>query len=297
MKYTQLKTLSTFLLFSIISLSYSQNQTYFTLASDIDSLFVLGNDGNIQSHTLVTEISGLPVNGFTGMALDPTTSIVYIIVKYGTNNNRYLATLNTSSSTATKISNLSDKISSIAFDNSGQLFGITGDGGNNPNRFYSIDKSNSSLTELADLSGDFDGDGEAISYNSIDGFMYRLAGEEFLYKIDMTSFNTTLVSNSLYDSGASGHALYFNGIDFISLSQYICTMSSLGQQTDCNEVDLDFKGILPSNITSISEIKDSPKRLVKVLDLLGRETKIKNNMLLIYQYSDGSSEKIFKIGE
>ena len=89
----------------------------------------------------------------------------------------------------------------------------------------------------------------------------------------------------------------FNGIDFISLSQYICTMSSLGQQTDCNEVDLDFKGILPSNITSISEIKDSPKRLVKVLDLLGRETKIKNNMLLIYQYSDGSSEKIFKIGE
>jgi len=133
--------------------------------------------------------------------------------------------------------------------------------------------------------------------NSIDGFMYRLAGEEFLYKIDMTSFNTTLVSNSLYDSGASGHALYFNGIDFISLSQYICTMSSLGQQTDCNEVDLDFKGILPSNITSISEIKDSPKRLVKVLDLLGRETKIKNNMLLIYQYSDGSSEKIFKIGE
>lgn len=36
------------------------------------------------------------------------------------------------------------------------------------------------------------------------------------------------------------------------------------------------------------------KELIKVVDLLGRETKIKPNTILIYMYNDGSSEKMFR---
>ena len=39
------------------------------------------------------------------------------------------------------------------------------------------------------------------------------------------------------------------------------------------------------------------KELVKILDQLGRETSFKPNTPLIYVYSDGSTEKIFTIGE
>lgn len=37
------------------------------------------------------------------------------------------------------------------------------------------------------------------------------------------------------------------------------------------------------------------KKLVKVVDLLGRETEIKSNTTLIYVYNDGTMEKVFKV--
>lgn len=37
------------------------------------------------------------------------------------------------------------------------------------------------------------------------------------------------------------------------------------------------------------------KKLVKVIDLLGRETEIKTNNTLIYVFDDGSTEKVFKV--
>jgi hypothetical protein len=40
---------------------------------------------------------------------------------------------------------------------------------------------------------------------------------------------------------------------------------------------------------------DKDRTLVKVVNLLGRETKIKANTALIYVYSDGTSEKVFRV--
>lgn len=45
------------------------------------------------------------------------------------------------------------------------------------------------------------------------------------------------------------------------------------------------------------EINDEPKSLVKIVDLMGRETKFKPNTVLIYIYSDGSTERIMKLEE
>ena len=55
-------------------------------------------------------------------------------------------------------------------------------------------------------------------------------------------------------------------------------------------------GITPSCLsTNISEINPSvkDKKLIKIIDVLGRETPFKTNTLLIKIYSDGSADKIF----
>jgi len=49
------------------------------------------------------------------------------------------------------------------------------------------------------------------------------------------------------------------------------------------------------NPLAIEELERSPKELVKVIDLLGRETQPVFNTPLIYLYSDGSAERVFKI--
>lgn len=47
--------------------------------------------------------------------------------------------------------------------------------------------------------------------------------------------------------------------------------------------------------SSVSELSNTPKELVKIVDVSGREVKDQPNTLLIYVYSDGSTEKVFRM--
>ena len=288
------------LLFAVLFIQYygfSQIMFYNVVTVETDRLYVLGDDGNVYDESVVVEMNNNQIFGFTGMAMNQTNSNVYVVAK-SVNNSRFLSKLDLATSVALKIGDLTDKISSISFSGDGALYGITGDGGSNPNRLYSIDLTNAEMTEKADLSGDQDNDGEALAFNTSDDFMYRMAGEEFLYKIDMTNFTSTLVTNQLLDDGASGHAMYYNGTNFITLSADICTMNSLGEQSNCNEIPFDAKGILPSDFVGISDLGPNQSReLVKIMNLLGQQVEYSPNTVLIYQYSDGTSEKKFTIAD
>lgn len=46
---------------------------------------------------------------------------------------------------------------------------------------------------------------------------------------------------------------------------------------------------------SVPELVQSEKEVVKIVNLLGQETEFKPNTVLIYIYSDGSSERVFKL--
>lgn len=46
--------------------------------------------------------------------------------------------------------------------------------------------------------------------------------------------------------------------------------------------------------TGIDELSHGEKELVKVVDLMGRETTPQKNKVLIYQYSDGTTERVFE---
>ena len=49
--------------------------------------------------------------------------------------------------------------------------------------------------------------------------------------------------------------------------------------TDCNNAC--------SNTSSITELNNTPKQLIKIVDVLGRETPFKPNTPLLYIYDDG----------
>ena len=57
-----------------------------------------------------------------------------------------------------------------------------------------------------------------------------------------------------------------------------------------------ISSIVPEcGFTNIPELYSKDKELIKIIDVLGRETIVKPNTPLIYIYSDGSSERVFEI--
>ena len=57
-----------------------------------------------------------------------------------------------------------------------------------------------------------------------------------------------------------------------------------------------ISSIVPEcGFTNIPELYSKDKELIKIIDILGRETIVKPNTPLIYIYSDGSSERVFEI--
>ena len=57
-----------------------------------------------------------------------------------------------------------------------------------------------------------------------------------------------------------------------------------------------ISSIVPEcGFTNIPELYSKDKELIKIIDILGRETIVKPNTPLIYIYSDGSCERVFKI--
>ena len=49
------------------------------------------------------------------------------------------------------------------------------------------------------------------------------------------------------------------------------------------------------SIVGVEELSNTPKELLKITDLIGREVTFKPNTPLIYIYSDGTAEKVFKM--
>ena len=50
-------------------------------------------------------------------------------------------------------------------------------------------------------------------------------------------------------------------------------------------------GVDQNVVLAVGDFSYQKKKLVKIVDILGRETSFKNNHILIYIYSDGSTEK------
>jgi hypothetical protein len=117
-------------------------------------------------------LAGEVVTGVNGLALDPLTDIVYAIVKAG--GTRFLATLDTDTGVATLVGDLGDNFASIAFDSTGQMWGVTGDGATVSETLFQIDKADATTT-LARALGT-GADGEVIAYHPTLNMLYHWSG-------------------------------------------------------------------------------------------------------------------------
>ena len=75
--------------------------------------------------------------------------------------------------------------------------------------------------------------------------------------------------------------------------------SSYSPQTNClsyvgSDIGSGTFTVLPLSATDIKEIEANIPELIKIIDLTGREVEPVPNTLLIYVYSDGTTEKVYR---
>jgi hypothetical protein len=128
-----------------------------------------------QGASLVTvTLAGFSVNGIVGLSTDPSSGLLYGIVKTGSGvSGRRLASIDPSTGVATDIGPLPDGFANIEFG-SGGLWGVTGNGAPVPETFYSVNIADASTTFIQLLGNG--SDGESIAFNPVDGLMYHWSG-------------------------------------------------------------------------------------------------------------------------
>ena len=102
------------------------------------------------------------------------------------------------------------------------------------------------------------------------------------------------------DSITNTHTIYQNilGIPYDTIITCITYADPAGYYTCCvTWIWNAASGIWAKmgSVTSIGEINSSNKKLIKVVDVLGRETSLNSNQTLFFIYDDGTIEKRYII--
>lgn len=100
---------------------------------------------------------------------------------------------------------------------------------------------------------------------------YALFGVNGIGELDIINDNPIFVNRMLAQSGGYHFGGFLMSVDEFGFNPLLCSL-----------------GILELN-------SNKPKELIKIVNLLGQEVEYTPNTVLIYQYSDGTSEKVFTI--
>ena len=198
------------------------------------------------------------VKGFSGMAQDPTTGDIYVIV-HDSSNVRHLGTIDVVSGDITAIGSLNINTSGLAIDGSGTIYCMEGDGSSD---LYTLDATTAAETLFYTWDDQFQ-DSEAIAVNTTDGLLYRYDGEEdgSFYSLNLT----TLVEDSIAAfSGVDtyGGALYYNAEnnDFtLAQGEFFYHVTTAGVLTELSDITSlswsgNFKGIVKVDYTGLTSV-------------------------------------------
>lgn len=177
-------------------------------------------------------LAGFTVSGINSLTQDPTTGTIFIIAK--TSSGRQLATLDLGTGIATNLGSLGDNFSSLAFNTSGQLYGVTGDGATVPETMYTINKANAAKTLFLTLGNGTDG--EVIAYNPNDGLMYHWSGSGngIFESINLSTLAVTSISQSGTSHGEIFGAVWNPGASnfyITDISSHLLTETTAGAVT------------------------------------------------------------------
>ncbi len=179
-----------------------------------------------QLEVELTEASGtVTVTGLNGLAVDPTSSIPYVVMK--DSSSRHLASVDLTTAEITVIGDFGEPVSDIAFDATGTLYAVTGTDATSPETLYTVDLATGALTMVVALGNG--NDGEALAYCPDDGLMYHLSGTGstmVFESIDLATTTVTSITTNLdsyealsfaWDPALSAFQVNFRGGNAITL--------------------------------------------------------------------------------
>ena len=178
---------------------------------------------SISELSIPITLEGEDVSGGNGLATNPLTGELWAILEtYGGEEGRLLATIDPVTGVATLVGNTGDKFAGLAFDASGVLYGVTGDGANVPASLFTLsleDGSATFVTELGNGSG-----GEAIAFHDRSELLYHASGgwepyvDQVLETVDLDTLAVTPVPLSGFNYGQI-HALTYDGVGLLGAGE------------------------------------------------------------------------------
>ncbi|MCH8904623.1 MAG: T9SS type A sorting domain-containing protein [Bacteroidetes bacterium] len=211
---TLLLTLSFILITTCFNNTLAQN--YFVITVTGDDVIRIVDDVNMNVQYSVTmKVSGFTIVGSQGMSVEPLTGDYYLVYSVSGSTDRRLGIVNPITGTVKDRGDLGDKFAGITFDNSGVLYGVTGDGATVPESLYTIDP-NSAKTVFVMALGNGDG-GETIAICKENNMIYHASGFDTLIweKVDPIAKTVTNITMSGLNTDEGTGLLYLGSGDFL----------------------------------------------------------------------------------
>ncbi len=262
-----MKTLLLSFIFLVISITSGLTQVFYAVGPQGGDLYQIDRStGTIINTASITSEQG-QIQGFVAMARENSSGSLWAVARIS--GNRHIGLLDLNESTFSALALLNDKISGIAFDESGVCYGITGDGATNPSVLYSINVATGELTEILNVSS-IGSDGEAIAYNELDGLIYRYAGGQILQTIEPFTLETVefTIATPLANYG---HAMYYDDIDD-------ALVLAAGPQV----FSLSLDGMASNAVNAVVGDDDGIKGIVRNLDVTLVQESSKPKVMNVY---------------
>ena len=156
-------------------------QTLYSVTSRDDQLRVVDPSTAATVSAVTITVAGDAVTGATGLATDPSTQTLYVLLKLGgggsqpqAGSSRALATVNPATGVATVIGDTGLALAGIVFDDAGRLWAVSGDGATPPETLFTLNPATAAATQMLALGRG--NDGETIGFNPRDGLLYHASG-------------------------------------------------------------------------------------------------------------------------
>eukprot|EP00035_Acanthoeca_spectabilis_P012771 m.232094 g.232094 ORF g.232094 m.232094 type:complete len:647 (+) comp15708_c0_seq1:230-2170(+) len=135
----------------------------------------------------------------------------------------------------TEVGPLAQKISSITFDSTGQMYALSGSGASTPNTLFRVSTTDGTLTHFFSFTVQNRG-GEAMAFNAADGFLYHMAGV-FPRALEVVDLSVPAIVSSLNaSSGGATTGMTSDGAGGFFLSELFIdqfqSMTAAGIVTD-----------------------------------------------------------------
>ncbi len=167
----------------------------YTVSSTDDNLRIVDAYTGQTTSTLQMSLTSGSIQQCNGLALNPGTLDLWVIVKVSGQQGRALGRINVTTGLITTIGTTGQNFAGIAFDQGGTLYGVTGDGASTPETLYTISTTTAQTSLVMALGAGTDG--ETIAWGFQDGLLYHMSGlgvpnvDEIFEKVNPTTKTVT----------------------------------------------------------------------------------------------------------